>query len=136
MATENELSRRNFTALLAASSSAWALLSTNSTGSGALLAADDKNALPAKDSKADAPAAEPQEKPAAVGTPTAAELALHLLLARFPDDRLDPAAQASLLIDIERHQARSRTLAQVELANGDEPGFLFAAYRRPEAMER
>ncbi len=72
----------------------------------------------------------------AVDGPTAAELALHLLLARFPDDRLDPAAQASLLIDIERHQARSRALAQVELANGDEPGFLFAAYRRPEAVRR
>ena len=131
MASEVEFSRRNFTALLAASGSAWAMAASATPGVG-----QEKEPRQEKVAQEKSPAAVEKEKPDAAPAPTAAELALHLLLARFPDDRLDPAAQASLLIDIERHQARSRALAQVELANGDEPGFLFAAYRRPEAVRR
>ena len=76
-----------------------------------------------------------QDKPAAAPTAdgmTPAEHALRILLARFPDERLNAAAQASLLVDLERHMMRSRTLAAVELENGDEPGFTFRAVSRRE----
>lgn len=124
MGSDVEFTRRNFTALLAASGSAWALSASATPG-----VSQEKDARQEKDAKDTSAATDEKEKPVATPAPTAAELALHLLLARFPDDRLDPAAQASLLIDIERHHARSRALAQVKLANGDEPGFLFAAFR-------
>jgi hypothetical protein len=82
--------------------------------------------------KPDAPAkAEASPKPADPGPLADADLALQLLLARFPDKRLrDPEVQESLRSDLERHRLRSLLLATVPLANGDEPGFQFGAYRR------
>ena len=63
---------------------------------------------------------------------TSAEHALRMLLARYPDERLNAAAQVSLLVDLERHMSRSKTLGAVELENGDEPGFAFRAVLRQE----
>jgi hypothetical protein len=94
--------------------------------------------------KTDAPAkAEPPAKPENAGKPEGpakpvdgpptsdADLALQLLLARFPDERLrEPEVRESLRSDLERHRLRSLLLATVPLANGDEPGFHFGAYRR------
>jgi hypothetical protein len=69
--------------------------------------------------------------PADTPLPADADLALQLLLARFPDKRLrEPEVQASLRSDLERHRLRSLVLATVPLTNGDEPGFQFGAYRR------
>ncbi len=110
MTTPSHPTRRDFATLLAASSSGWALATT----------IGDAGA---------------QEKPPKAGepqSPTAADHALQLLLSRFPDERLDEAARASLRADLERYAARSRVLASVELANGDEPAFAFAAYRRSD----
>ncbi|MFO0872023.1 MAG: hypothetical protein U0935_24105 [Pirellulales bacterium] len=108
MSLHSSWSRRDFAAWLAAAGTAgWAT-----------------------DSRATA-AADPAPPPAV--PPTAADHALQLLLARFPNERLDAAAQASLRADLERHAVRSAVLAAVELQNGDEPGFTFAAWRRPQS---
>lgn len=81
-----------------------------------------KEALPAeKSEKADAP---PAEEPRSL-----ADLVLEQLGRRHPDDRLTEAVLGNIRSDIEDDLARSRTLRRFPLKNGDEPAFVFAAYR-------
>ncbi|MFO0904233.1 MAG: hypothetical protein U0939_14610 [Pirellulales bacterium] len=107
---QSEISRRRFAALAAL------LGATGACAAGVERAAAQDN-----------PAA---NLPADEMTP--AEHALRILLARYPDERLNAAAQVSLLVDLERHLGRSKVLSSVALENGDEPGFTFRAVLRQE----
>ncbi|MFM7073720.1 MAG: hypothetical protein ACKO38_18180 [Planctomycetota bacterium] len=144
------LSRRAFNAALATAGASLAVVANTSAPPSQIMA-DEAGDAAAKAAKAQSDAAAKPDvpKPDAVAKPDApakpdagpppadtplpddADLALQLLLARFPDKRLrEPEVQASLRSDLERHRLRSLVLATVPLTNGDEPGFQFGAYRR------
>ena len=139
------MSRRSFNAALATAGAGFTVAANAAAQSSSALAGEGREttakapvAKPEPPSKPDTPAkpdapakAEASPKPADPGPLADADLALQLLLARFPDKRLrDPEVQESLRSDLERHRLRSLLLATVPLANGDEPGFQFGAYRR------
>ncbi len=128
----NPVSRREFASWLAAAGACAAGATVRGDEPPGKQGADAKQVPAAKAGIADEkPTEKPLEKPVAKPTDgTPAEHALRILLARFPDERLDAAAQVSLLVDLERHQVRSRVLSSVELANGDEPGAPFRAIVR------
>lgn len=144
------LSRRAFNAALATAGASLAVAANSSATPSPALAGEladpaakagqGKSESPSKPdtppkpdaaAKPDGAAKPDSAPPPDLPLPADADLALQLLLARFPDKRLrEPEVQASLRSDLERHRLRSLVLATVPLANGDEPGFLFGAYRR------
>lgn len=145
------LSRRAFNAALATAGASLAVVANNAGPASVALGGEVGDAAgkvgtakPESPTKSDTPpkpdavakpdaTAKPDPGQATADTPLPddADLALQLLLARFPDKRLrEPEIQASLRSDLERHRLRSLVLAMVPLTNGDEPGFQFGAYRR------
>jgi hypothetical protein len=65
-----------------------------------------------------------QEEPA----PSQAELLLEVIKQRYPAEFTEDEL-AEVRRDVEGHVGRSKTLSDFPLANADEPGFVFAAYR-------
>jgi len=57
------------------------------------------------------------------------ELLLQVIRRRYPDGRLQGRVQHEIRRDITSDLHRSRVLGSFPLENGDEPGFVFAAYR-------
>jgi hypothetical protein len=57
------------------------------------------------------------------------ELYLQVIRQLYPDDRLSGGVLAEVRDEIAGDLARSRALATVRLANADEPGFVFRAWR-------
>ena len=70
------------------------------------------------------PAAAAQEEQA----PTEADLLLEVIKQRYPAEFTEEEL-AEVRRDLQGHVGRSKTLRDFPLANADEPGFVFAAYR-------
>lgn len=58
------------------------------------------------------------------------ELSLEILHQQYPHPLLTEAALAEIRDDIAHHLTRSSILSAYPLSNADEPGFVFAAYRK------
>ena len=111
---KTDLNRRQFARTLAAGAVSGAVVSTSSA------AVTNKDAV-----AADKPPLR-EEKDAET---TQADHTLAIIRARYPDRRLTPDVLHEIKLDIEADQRRARVLRTVPLTNGDEPGFVFAAYR-------
>lgn len=75
------------------------------------------------------PLAAAQDKPPEEKRPTPADAVLLQAVVTYPDKRLDETALGEIRGDIQQHLSRSAALSRFPLKNGDEPGFVFAAYR-------
>lgn len=96
------ITRRKFASLVAAG--------TALTAAGPVQADDDK--------PAEAP------KP-----PSPIDLLVDLVKQKYPDKRLDEAALEEVRSDFRHFLGRSKVLSSFPLKNGDEPGFVFSAWR-------
>ncbi|WP_010583925.1 hypothetical protein [Schlesneria paludicola] len=126
----NRLDRRQFTKQLATLSGAatTALLSTSiSKAEGHPPPSDPANPV-------DAPAeAKPERKDDGrerAVHPSEELLLLHLLVQRYPSERLDDAAIRGIFGEIRGDLVRGRVLSQFPLKNSDGPSPGFRAYRR------
>ncbi len=61
--------------------------------------------------------------------PSPVERMLELIRQQYPDPRLDEAGIAEIREELEAQVARSTRLSTFPLTNGDEPGFVFRAFR-------
>jgi hypothetical protein len=75
------------------------------------------------------------QKPDATTPPSPVERMLELIREQYPDPRLDDAGIAEIREELESQVARSKRLSAFPLANSDEPGFLFRAYRSEEGKK-
>lgn len=88
--------------------------------------------VPADASKKDRNAVEadkPRDREAAEAPKQPDDLALEIIKQRYPDRRLTGRVLDAIRADIHGDQLRSKALKTVPLTNGDEPAFVFAAYR-------
>jgi hypothetical protein len=77
-----------------------------------------------------APLAAAQDKPAPEEKRLSpADAVLLQAVVTYPDKRIDETALGEIRGDIQQHLSRSTVLSSFPLKNGDEPGFVFAAYR-------
>lgn len=71
------------------------------------------------------------QKPEPGPAPSSVDLLWELVRRQYPDARLDEAPNRDEIRgELETQLSRSKTLSSFPLANGDEPGFVFGAYRR------
>ena len=68
-----------------------------------------------------------EPKPAPALSPL--ELTLELVKQQYPHENLDGEALDEVRSDIRQHLSRSKVLSSQSLANADEPGFVFSAWR-------
>lgn len=73
--------------------------------------------------------AEAQEQGDKPKRPTVVDLQLEEIQKQYPHERLTDAALAQIRGDLQSQIDRSRRLSAFPLTNGDEPGFVFGAYR-------
>lgn len=76
---------------------------------------------------ANLPAAD--DKPGSPKPPSPVDLLVDLVRQKYPHERLDEAAIDEIRSDFQHFLARSRVLSSFPLQNGDEPGFMFSAWR-------
>lgn len=72
-----------------------------------------------------------QDPPKPPTPPSPAALILAQIVADCPSEHWNDETLAGLMGDVRGDIARGKTLRAVPLTNADEPGPLFAAYRRP-----
>lgn len=70
------------------------------------------------------------QKPEQATAASPIDLWWELVRRQYPDPRLDEAAyRDEIRSELETQISRSKALSRFPLANGDEPGFAFGAYR-------
>jgi hypothetical protein len=74
-------------------------------------------------------AQEPEKKDAPPRPPTPAELILTSIVQQYPSEHYTPEVIEGIFGDVRADLARGRELSKFPLQNGDEPAFVFAAYR-------
>jgi hypothetical protein len=80
--------------------------------------------------------AEAAQKPDDAKPTSPVERMLELIREQYPDRRLDDAGIAEIREELESQCARSARLSAFPLTNGDEPGFVFKAYRAAEKKKQ
>ncbi len=74
-------------------------------------------------------AQEPEKKDPPPRPPTPAELILTGLVQQYPSEHYTEEVIEGIFSDIRSDLARGRELSKFPLQNGDEPAFVFSAYR-------
>ena len=132
MSLSNRMDRRHFAAQLALGAGG---LTAGMTSLGQANAADDKPAQTKTDG-GEPPAEKQKEEPApATESPSAEVLLLAHLIRRYPSDYFNEEVVAGIFRDIRGDVARGKLLSDFPLKNGDEPAFVFGAYRSLEPLE-
>ena len=122
MSDPHRIDRRMFAGALATTSTAAISVLASSFAA----KSEDK---PASEKKEEPRAGEVAEKPAT----TAVELLLlKTITQQYPSEHYDDAALQGIYRDLRGDSARGRILSEFALKNGDEPAFVFKAFRSAE----